>query len=160
MQAVEQQVQIGGGTALPAEMQGHVAAIRAWIAYLRGDSDRAVVLSRQALQLHPQMDASVRSWLMAIWAEGCAIQNDWLGCARAYTEALDLARDSGNVMLEVLSRTSLGSLHRLMGRLHEAEAMYQGALQTATRSNSPVAGQAYACLAMVYREWNDLASAR
>jgi LuxR family maltose regulon positive regulatory protein len=73
---------------------------------------------------------------------------------------VDLARSSGNIMLEVLSRASQGGLKRMMGRLREAEAIFQEALQTAIRNRSPAAGQAYACLAHLYREWNDLASAR
>ncbi len=144
----------------PAEMQGHIAAIRAWIAYMRGDLDRAVMLTRQALELCPQMDAALRSGLMAILGDGRLVQNDLAGSARAFAEALDLARSSGNIMLEVVSRTSLGAFEQAVGRLREAEASFQEALQTATRAKSPVAGQAYACLARVYREWNDLASAR
>ena len=145
---------------VPTEMQGHVAAIRAWIAYMRGDPDRAAVFSRQALELCPQMDAGVRSGLMAILGDGCLAQNDLPRCARAFAEAVDLARSSGNIMLEVVSRTSLGALNQAMGRLREAEAIFQEALETATRNKSPAAGQAYACLAQLYREWNDLASAR
>lgn len=145
---------------VPVEMLGHIAAIRAWIAYMRGDPNRAVILSHQALGLCPQMDAAVRSGLMAILGDGCLVQNDMAGCARAFAEALDLARSSGNIMLEVVSRTSLGALNQAMGRLREAEAIFQEALQTATRNKSPAAGQAYACLARLYREWNDLASAR
>jgi LuxR family maltose regulon positive regulatory protein len=160
LQAVEQQHQAGGATALPAEMQGHIAAIRAWIAYMRGDLDRAAVFSRQALELCPQMDAAVRSGLLAIWGDGCLAQNDLPGSARAFAEAVDLAHSSGNIMLEVVARTSSGALNQAMGRLREAEATFQEALQTATRHKSPVAGQAYACLAHLYREWNDLASAR
>jgi LuxR family maltose regulon positive regulatory protein len=160
LQAVEQQHQAGGATALPAEMQGHIAAIRAWIAYMRGDLDRAAVFSRQALELCPQMDAAVRSGLLAIWGDGCLAQNDLPGSAHAFAEAVDLARSSGNIMLEVVARTSSGALNQAMGRLREAEATFQEALQTATRHKSPVAGQAYACLAHLYREWNDLASAR
>jgi LuxR family maltose regulon positive regulatory protein len=160
LQAVEHQLQAEDETALPAEMQGHITAIRAWIAYMRGDSDRAARFSRQALAACPQMDAAVRSGLVAILADGCLVQDDLPGCARAFAEAVDLAHSSGNIMLEVISRTSLGSLNRAMGHLHEAEAIYQEALQIATRHKSPVAGQAYACLAHVYREWNDLASAR
>ena len=118
LRAVEQQHQAEDGTALPAEMQGHIAAIRAWIAHARGDPDRAVVLSRQALEFCPQMDAAVRSMLMALLGMGCLIQNDLPGCARAYTEAMELAQSSGNIMLEVISRTSLGELDLMMWRLH------------------------------------------
>jgi LuxR family maltose regulon positive regulatory protein len=106
------------------------------------------------------MDAAVRSGLMAIWGDACLAQNDLPGSAKAFAEAVDLAHSSGNIMLEILSRTSLGALHQARGCLHEAEAIFQEALQTATRNNSPVAGQAFACLAHVHREWNDLTSAR
>jgi LuxR family maltose regulon positive regulatory protein len=160
LQAVEQQLQVGGVTALPAEMQGHIAAIRAWLANMRGDRDRAGVLARQALEFCPQIDAAVRSGLMAIWGDGCLVQNDLPAAARAYVEARELARSGGNVMLEVISHAALGVLAVCMGRLSEAEAIYQEALQTATRNKSPAAGQAYTDLARVYREWNDLASVR
>ncbi len=160
LKAVEQQSQAGDGTALPAEMQGHVAAVQAWIAYMRGDRDRAAVFSRQALEFCPQMDPSVRSGLTAILADGRLAQDDLPGAARAYAEARELAHSSGNVMLEVISHAALGVLAVCMGRLREAEAIYQEALQTATRSKSPVAGQAYTNLARVYREWNDLVSVR
>jgi len=160
LKAVEQQHQAGDGTALPYEMQGHSTAIRAWIAYMRGDLDGAVVLARQALAVCPHMDAAVRSGLMAFLGTWCLVHNDFAGCASAFAEAADLARSSGNVMLEVLAHTSLGSLSEITGRLHEAEASFQEALHIAVRAKSPVAGQAYACLAHVHREWNDLASAR
>jgi LuxR family maltose regulon positive regulatory protein len=160
LKAVERHLQAGDGAALPVQMQGHIAAIRAWIAYLRGYMDRAAVLSRQALAVFPQIDAAVRSVLLAIIGVGCLIQNDLSGWARASAEALDLAHSSGNIMFEVISRARLGTLNEWMGRLREAEAIFQEALQTATRTKSPVVGQAYACLARVHREWNDLASAR
>ena len=160
LQAVEQQMQADGAPTLPAEMQGHIAAIRAWIAHARGDPHHAAAFSRQALELCPHMDAAVRSGLMSLWGIGCFVQNDLPGSARAYAESVDLARSSGNIMLEVLSHASLGEVNRMMGRLHEAEAIFQEALQIATRNKSPAVGQAYACLAHLYREWNDLASAR
>jgi LuxR family maltose regulon positive regulatory protein len=160
LQAVERQLQVGGVIALAAEMQGHIAAIRAWIAHARGDPHRAAAFSRQAIELWPQVDAAIRSGLMSLWGIGCFVQNDLSGSARAYAESVDLARSSGNIMLEVLSHASLGGLNRMMGRLREAEAIFQEALQTAIRNKSPAAGQAYACLAHLYREWNDLASAR
>lgn len=160
LKAVEQRPHAGDGSALPPEMQGHVIAIRAWIAFMRGDPDRAAVLSRRALDVYPQMDAGVSSVLMRFVGTGCVRQNDFVGGARSYADALDLARSSGNVMLEVLARTSLGALQEAMGHLHEAEAIFQEALQAAARSNSPAAGQAYNCLARVHREWNDLASTK
>jgi hypothetical protein len=99
---------------------------------MRGDPDRAVVLSRHALAVCPHIDAAVHSGLMTFLALGCLIQNDLPGCARAYAEAVDLARSSGSIMLEVVSRASLGTLNECMGRLHEAKTIFQEAPQTAT----------------------------
>lgn len=160
LQAVEQQFQAGGGTTLPAEMQGHIAAIRAGMAYMGRDTERAVELSRRALELHPEMDAAIRSELVTALADGCLARGDFPGAAQAFDEALDLARASGNIKQEVLVRAAQGQMRQRMGYLHEAEAIFQEALQTAIRSKSPVAGQAHFCLARIYRGWNDLASAR
>jgi len=106
------------------------------------------------------MDAAVRSGLTAILGVGCRTQNDLTGAARAFADAIKLAQSSGNIMIEVAARTSLGGVSEMMGRLHEAEAIYEEALQRAILLQSPVAAQAYFCLARVHREWNDLASAR
>jgi len=160
--AVEQHLQAGDTCQAPlrAEMQGHIAAIRAWIACLRGDLDRAVVLSHQALELWPRMEVAVRSGLIAILGVGCRAHNDLTGAARSFAESMELAQCSGNVMLEVVGHTSLGRVSEMMGRLHEAEAIYREGLDRAILHKSPTAGQAYRFLANVYREWNDLASAR
>jgi LuxR family maltose regulon positive regulatory protein len=160
--AVEQHLQAGDTCQAPlrAEMQGHIAAIRAWIACLRGDLDRAVVLSHQALELWPWMEVAVRSGLIAILGVGCRAHNDLTGAARSFAESMELAQCSGNVMLEVVGHTSLGRVSEMMGRLHEAEAIYREGLDRAILHKSPTAGQAYRFLANVYREWNDLASAR
>jgi LuxR family maltose regulon positive regulatory protein len=157
---VEQHLQAGNGTALQAEMQAHIAAIRAWIAYMRSDLDGAVVLARHALELCPEMDAAVSSGLKGISGDASLAKDDLIGAARGYAEAADLARSGGNVMLEVAARASLGTVSETMGRLHEAEALYQEALQTAILHQSPVATQAYFCVARIHREWNNLASAR
>jgi LuxR family transcriptional regulator, maltose regulon positive regulatory protein len=159
--AVEQHSRAGDTCQAPlqAEMQGHIAAIRAWIACLRGDLDRAVVLSHQALELWPRMEVAVRSGLIAILGVGCRAHNDLTGAERSFAESVELAQCSGNVMFEVVGHTSLGRVSEMMGRLHEAEAIYREGLDRAILHKSPAAGQAYRFLANVYREWNDLASA-
>jgi LuxR family maltose regulon positive regulatory protein len=160
LRAAEQQLQTGDSTLPSAQMQGHVAAVRAWIAYENDEPDQAGVLSRRALELCPQIDPAICSGLMAIVGVGCRTQEDLVGAARAFTEALELAQSSGNILIEVAARTSLGELSRMRGRLHEAEAIHREALQRAMLLQSPMAAQAYHELAVVHREWNDLASAR
>jgi len=105
------------------------------------------------------MEVAVRSGLFAILGVGCRAHNDLTGAARSFAESVELAQSSGNVMLEVVGHTSLGRVSEMMGRLHEAEAIYRKGLDKAILHKSPAAGQAYRFLANVYREWNDLASA-
>ncbi|HNS52761.1 MAG TPA: LuxR C-terminal-related transcriptional regulator [Anaerolineae bacterium] len=160
LEAAERQLLESDGTAVETKILGHMAAVRAWLAYMRGDAHGAACLARAALNAWPQMDAAVRCGLMVMLGTGCLLQDDLPGCESTLLEAVGLARSSGNVMLEVLARTSLGSLHLGVGHLHEAEACFREALDVAVRHNSPVAGQAYACLGLLYLEWNDLASTR
>ena len=160
LKTAEKQIQADQGKTLPIEIQGHIAAVRSWIAYIKGDRIGAADLSRQALKICPQMEPAVRCGLEAIQGDGYLVENDLPGAARAFTEARELARSSGNVMLEVISHAALGVMAVFMGRLSEAEAIYQEALQTAIRNKSPVAGQVYTDLARVYREWNDLTTVK
>jgi LuxR family maltose regulon positive regulatory protein len=160
LRAAEQQLQAGGSTPLSAEMQGHITAVRAWIAYQHGEPDKAAVLSRQALELCPQMDPAIGSGLMAMVGVGCIAQDDVAAGAHAFAQARDLAQASGNVLVEVAAHASLGTVSETMGRLHEAEAIHREALQRALLHKSPAAAEAYLRLTRVHREWNDLASAR
>lgn len=160
LQAAEQQLQACDSALMAVQMQGHISAVRAWIAYQNNEPDRAVKLSRQALELYPQMDLAISSGLMCLVGVGCRTQNDMAGAARAFAEAMELAQTSGNILVEVAARTSLGELNQMMGRLHEAETFYREALRRANLLQSPVVAQAYYMLARIHREWNDLASAR
>jgi LuxR family maltose regulon positive regulatory protein len=160
LRMAEQHLQAGDPTLVSDQVQGHINAVRAWIAYQNDEPDHAVVLSRRALELWPQMDPAISGGLMALVGVGCRTQNDLAGAARAFAEALELAQSSGNILVEIAARTSLGELSRWMGRLHEAEAIYQEALQRAVRRRSPMAAQVYHALARMHREWNDLDSAR
>jgi LuxR family maltose regulon positive regulatory protein len=160
LRIAEQHLQAGDTTLASDRVQGHINAVRAWIAYQNDEPDHAVVLSRRALELFPEMDPAISGGLMTLVGVGCRTQNDLAGAARAFAEALELAQSSGNILVEIAARTSLGELSRWMGRLHEAEAIYQQALQRAVRRQSPMAAQVYHALARMHREWNDLNSAR
>ena len=160
LRTVEQHLQAGEGTLLSVEMQGHITAVRAWIAYRKGEPDRAVSLSRRAQELWPQMDPAIGCGLMALVGVGCIAQDDLAAGASAFAQARDLAQAGGNVLVEVAAQASLGTVSETMGHLHEAEAIYREALERALLHKSPTVAEAYIRLARVHREWNDLESAR
>jgi len=141
---------------MPIEMQGHSLAIRAWISYQGGDLEQAVAMSRKAIEFIPEMDPAVRCLLAGILGQGCVAENDFVEAARHYTDMVDMAYASGNVMMEVAAQCALGWLKETMGKLQDAEAIYQSAIERALQFNSPSVGQAYLNLTNVYHERNEL----
>jgi len=143
-------------TDMPIEIQGHSLAIRAWISYQGGNLEQAVAMSRQAIEFIPEMDPAVRCLLAGILGQGCVAENDFVEAARHYTDMVRMAYASGNVMMEVAAQCALGWLKETMGKLQDAETIYQAAIERAVQFNSPSVGQAYLNLANVYYERNEL----
>jgi LuxR family maltose regulon positive regulatory protein len=153
--------------------QGEVAAVRAYVAFLRQDP-HAVELSRQALELLPEQNFIVRS-MMALslgtatyWALG-----EPVAAGKSLTEAIRMAKASGDNNLVLSATSTLGFSQEMRGQLHHAAETYRQALQLATppslpgesRGGSswripPFAGLAHIGLAGLLYEWNDLAEAR
>lgn len=80
----------------------------------------------------------------------------------AFAEALETGLRQGNMHIVPLALGHLGKLQATRGRLHEALKMYRDALQRAEEMGpvpSPLAGNAYAGLGLLFYEWNDLEKA-
>jgi LuxR family maltose regulon positive regulatory protein len=77
-------------------------------------------------------------------------------------EAIRLNQASGNILLAVSAACTLAGIQLSQGRLHQAAETYQQALQVATERvkrgepASSAVGMAYAGLAALQYEWNDL----
>ena len=73
-----------------------------------------------------------------------------------------MSQDAGNVMMAVTALSHLAKLHIRQGRLHEAKATYERALELATDRQGrplPIAGEALMGLGDLLREWNELKTA-
>ena len=142
-------------------LQGHIAAIRAYQALYREEVLRVIDLAPQALD--GLSEASFARGLTAL-ALGWALRftGDLAGASQAFLESKTASLASGNTYGAVTATCRLAHTEMLGGRLRRAAQSCQDALQMAVSAEGrtlPVAGYALVYLGSVYREWNDLEQA-
>jgi LuxR family maltose regulon positive regulatory protein len=143
-------------------IQGHAAAIRAYVAVAR-DPARAVRLAREALERLPDDELVVRAVVAFTLGGACLFRGDVAGAIDAFAEAKTLGQLAGNIHLAVSALCHQADLRAEQGQLHQASEVYQEALRMATGSSGrplPVAAQANAGMGALLYEWNDLEAAR
>lgn len=146
------------------DLPGEVAAVRAYVAFLRQDVSRAIELSRHALEHLPPSNSFMRS-IMALslgtayyWTMG-----DPVAACRTLAEAVNLSRATGNNHLILIATSTLGHAQQMQGQLHRAAGTSRQALQLVTEQGkrpAPFAGLAHIGLAGLLYEWNDLDRAK
>ena len=146
-------------TNLPA----NVAILRAELARLRGDADRTVEFTRQAVA-HLSEGHIVRAladWNLARahWIRGDLAEAERAMCGQL-SEALAVRHAADDPYLILLTSWELGRLQSARGRLRAALRTYQDALKLAADAGgSSAEGFAHVGLAEILRERNELDSA-
>jgi LuxR family maltose regulon positive regulatory protein len=143
--------------------RGEVAAVRAYVASVRGDLTQAVALAQRALALLPADDLIVR----AIVTQNLGVAYHWSGdpaaAIQALTEAVALSRAAGQSSQTLTALAILGRAYEMKAELHQAMDSYQEALELGhgvDRRPAPFACMAYVGMASVLYEWNDLDAAK
>jgi LuxR family maltose regulon positive regulatory protein len=143
-------------------MPGQVAAIRGYHAILRGEVSTAAGHSEQALRDLPG-DALLWRSLAVLTLSTCQLTvGDLEASNRALNEIVRVGRASGNVLMGVGALIDLARFRIRRGRLGEAKAIYDEALELASAGQAqplPIASQALVGLGNLAREWNDLKAA-
>jgi ATP/maltotriose-dependent transcriptional regulator MalT len=139
------------------EYAGRAAAIRAFIAYRRGDIPHTIDLACQALEQLP-FDQSFRG--LVAWYLGIAYlyRGDQAKGAAALTEARASSQAAGNSYVAFMATYELAQMQARQGYLHQADQSYQRALELGAERGGPLAatGPAYVGRGDLQREWNDL----
>lgn len=143
------------------EIYGHISMIRAHIALKNRELAKAVELAHQTmddtLERSPlRGHVAVIEGLAAFWSDDLEAAN------QALSEAISIALDCDHMFMAVDASIWLGYIKTLQGRLHEAGNFYRDAIQLADLGGKrilPIAGCAYIGLALLEREWNNLATA-
>jgi LuxR family maltose regulon positive regulatory protein len=142
-----------------AEIQGHVATLRAWNARRRRDNARAIALLTEAAGCLDRGDPFVRTF--AALNLGLAYLDDGAlnQAARSLREAAAQGEAAGNELAVLTATSYLGAVLILQGRLHEAARLCRQAIQDHLARHGkphPTCCLIYLRLAWVLAEWNDI----
>jgi LuxR family transcriptional regulator, maltose regulon positive regulatory protein len=145
---------------------GRAAVIRAAIARFSGDLQRCVALSRQALELLPETEATARERASAGTNAVLAYQvsgDVTPANERLLEEAIASFRASGALIALLNVINHLARMRTLQGRLQAAVATYEEADEVASGQygvrDLVNSAAYYGGLGDIHREWNDLDSA-
>jgi LuxR family maltose regulon positive regulatory protein len=141
---------------------GHVAAIQAYVATLRGEMSRAAALTRGALEQLPEEELAARGLYAALLGSVLRWNGELVTAAQSLGRAMTTTRAAGgsHTALEVVC--SLAAVQLAQGQLHKTVATCQDALLLADKHiqqsgrRLPMAATGHNLKSQVLREWNDL----
>jgi LuxR family maltose regulon positive regulatory protein len=146
----------------PGTIRGEIATLRAEIALSQLDIPRAIVLSREALELLPEENTMMRGITTYYLRHAERLAGNMIEAERAYTEVSNIGLQTDNLLLALHALANLSNAKITMGRLKDAAQTSQKILEITRerqRQSWPVAGLAYQGLCKLYYEWNDLDTA-
>jgi len=145
------------------DLNGHIAAIRAYTLALQGEADRAMALADKALDQLPEDELTVRSVVFYVSGGIKILRKDIPGAIESMIQAGQTGERAGNIHLAVPALSAAGNLLLGLGELSEAERIYARALNLGTGRSGrplPIAANVYSGLAGLHLRRNDLKSAR
>jgi LuxR family maltose regulon positive regulatory protein len=147
----------------PGDLQGQIAAVRAYRLGRLGQLDQAIDLAHVALDLLPEDDYSVRC-VVAFVLGGIYLERQDAQRALFYSrQASQLGEQAGNIHLAVAGYGVAGDLLKSQGMLTEAEEVFYRALQLGSGPSGkplPMTAGIHAYLAELRLAKGDLGGAR
>jgi LuxR family maltose regulon positive regulatory protein len=163
LEFIEARIQDAISVDANGSFSGEVMVLRALIAAYRGELRQSAEFSHRALKLLPERSLYFRSLIAGTMGlPHLLYSGDIPAATQAFEEAFRISQKTGNLMIGVLALCHLGQLSELKGRLHEARAFYEQALELAVDDRGrqrAVAGVALIGLGGLFREWNNLEAA-
>ncbi len=146
------------------KLTSHLAAIRAYMSWMKGDAEQALEFTQRALNNSLEEDWTVRTHLLNIQGLAWQYQGDLAAATRTFTAALTCGEKSGRIHEVLYTISNLAYVHLLQSRLHEAFSLCQMASDRAKGSSGslermPVLAYAHATRSIILLEWNDLGPA-
>ncbi|HUT19624.1 MAG TPA: LuxR C-terminal-related transcriptional regulator [Anaerolineae bacterium] len=144
-------------------IDGHLAAIRAYAAWVEGDHVRAAEQARLALERARDEGRVVRGFAANALGSALVECGDLAGAEQALTEAIELAGRDTHVGL--LAAASLADVLARQGRLTQAARVCRDALGATEEAGSvqaprlPAAGNTMGMMSAILRERNELEEA-
>jgi LuxR family transcriptional regulator, maltose regulon positive regulatory protein len=148
-----------------ARMMGHVAAVRAYAAWMDGNQPEAIALAEEAAHWLPSNEIAIRS--LNLTTLGNAL-NQYEADPRStpvLEQAMVLARQAGQSHVFMLAATAMAYACVILGRFHRAFEVCQEALELAEvyqqskARKLTAAASSYAMLSRVWLEWGEIQEA-
>ena len=143
-------------------LKGAIKAIRAVLVTFDGDFQQGMELAEGAVELLPEDSTFLLSFVHRTLGFIYLMSGHAEAATQAFERSATVGEKTGDLASAVAAQEKVGSIRRIQGRLHEAKALYERALELATDGKGrchPVAAKAVVGLADVLREWNDLDAA-
>ena len=142
-------------------LQGRIAVIRAYMSSRTGDVSRIIHFSNQALKLLPQKELIWRSVAATTlgFAYGWAGAGDLVKAQRAFSEAMRISEEAGNIYYNIFAGSCLAGVMLMRGKLIEAKNISQQSLSLALKNGivqTGIVGSLYGNLGMIRCEWADI----
>jgi LuxR family maltose regulon positive regulatory protein len=160
LQAAEKALQDSEQNSETKNLLGRIAAKRASLAVSQYQVETIIDEAHRALEyLSPNEleDRGATGWKLG-WAY--LVQGDRAASRKAYTEAVAVAKESGNVYNLSLAILGLGKVQEFDNQLYQAAESYRHVLELFGEQPPPGAGEAHIGLARIIYQWNDLESAQ
>ena len=142
----------------------HLAAIRAYLAWMNGEAELALEFVQRAMENLPEEDWAARTHLLNIQGLALQYRGDFLEATQAFEMALAAGKKIGRVHELLYTSSNLAYAHLLQGHLREAFSLCQIAVYKTEEVHQssqrfPVLAHAYATKSNILIEWNELESA-
>ena len=112
-----------------AELLGHIAAVRAYVANLRGDAARTVEMAALVKRHLPEERLTARGMAAYALADARFAADDVNGAQESLLEMLRVGKARGELMLTVTALCELAKIKTVQGQLHQAQGYYDNAWQ-------------------------------
>ncbi len=144
------------------ELLGHIAAIRAYVANLRGNAAQAVEMAALTEKYLPEASLTARGIADYALADTYFARDDMDRAGQALLNMLKVGQETGQLMVIVPALCDLAAIKKVQGRLHQAMELYDRAYRqmVARKGLDSRVRCAYEFgLADLLREWNQLDAA-
>ena len=144
-----------------SEILGEVTTIRAAVAGLRGESARAMDLSRRATEQLTEGNQFLSCIIAASRGFAHRSRGEVDAASQAFAEAAALSRSVGATYVALLADKHLAELRMVQGRLRAAADVCRQALELVAERGRrlPASSAAHVGMGKLLREWNELEAA-
>jgi LuxR family maltose regulon positive regulatory protein len=169
LDAAEAQLQnaeiVLSNSSMNRHIAGQIATIRSGIAAFRSDQTHVLQYAQEGLANLPDEDYMTRGLALMILGLAYRWEGDLLAAIKAYSEAQEVSRKSGDNFASIYAACFKGYALTLRGELQDAYAVFRETLDDAERPTRrggwkpPALGLLHSFLSGVLLEWNDLDAA-